>query len=237
MKDPNNQKQITYEKTSRERGRQFHWCHLVKHLKAEGHWVRGVDIKPHEFAPPVADEFIVADLLGQNVAALAVEGIDVVYRLAADIGGAGHTLTGDHDAAVMYNSATINLNTLEYGYRAGVSKFFYSYSACIHPEYNQRDPENSKCSEEYAYTTAHDSKYCPIPIAGSRQRDLQITFSFPRENGRYSGGKKTRVSGELTVVVHSVPPSSTRRHAGHSGGYWKMLGMTISAVVEGSGAA
>jgi GDP-D-mannose 3', 5'-epimerase len=82
-----------------------------------------------------------------------------VFQLAADMGGAGYIFTGEHDAEVMYNSATINLNTLECGRKAGVRKFFYSSSACIYPEYNQRDPENFKCSEESAYPAAPDSEY------------------------------------------------------------------------------
>src|SRR5579883_779460 len=133
--------------------------HLVKRLKEEGFWVRAVDIKSHEFAEPPADEFILGDLRNQTLAEQVVEGIDEVYQLAADMGGAGYIFTGEHDACVMHNSATINLNTLEYGVRAGVKRFFYSSSACIYPEYNQRDPDNPKCSEESAYPAAPDSEY------------------------------------------------------------------------------
>jgi GDP-D-mannose 3', 5'-epimerase len=89
----------------------------------------------------------------------AVGGIDEVYQLAADMGGAGYIFTGEHDAAVMHNSATINLNMLEFGVKAGVKRFFYSSSACIYPEYNQMDPDNPKCSEESAYPAAPDSEY------------------------------------------------------------------------------
>jgi GDP-D-mannose 3',5'-epimerase len=133
--------------------------HLVKRLKIEGFWVRGVDLKRHEFASSAADEFRVGDLRDQAVAAAAVEGIDEVYQLAADMGGAGYIFTGEHDACVMHNSATINLNTLEYGRKAGVKKFFYSSSACAYPEYNQTDPDNPKCSEDSAYPAAPDSEY------------------------------------------------------------------------------
>lgn len=133
--------------------------HLVKRLKDEGCWVRGVDIKEHEFAKPPADEFVLGDLREQDVVRKVVQGIDEVYQLAADMGGAGYIFTGEHDAAVMHNSATINLNMLEYGRLAGVKKFFYSSSACIYPEYNQRDPDNPKCSEDSAYPAAPDSEY------------------------------------------------------------------------------
>src|SRR5579871_3940055 len=124
--------------------------HLVKRLKDEGFWVRGVDIKLHEYRTPPADEFIQGDLRDMRLVEKVVQGIDDVYQLAADMGGAGYIFTGEHDADVMHNSATINLNTLEFGVKAGVKRFFYSSSACIYPEYNQVDPDNPKCSEESA---------------------------------------------------------------------------------------
>jgi nucleoside-diphosphate-sugar epimerase len=133
--------------------------HLVKRLKAEGFWVRAVDLKEHEYTVLPADEFILGDLRDPALVRRVVEGIDEVYQLAADMGGAGYIFTGEHDAEVMHNSATINLNTLEFGARAGVKRFFYSSSACIYPEYNQRDPQNPKCSEESAYPAAPDSEY------------------------------------------------------------------------------
>src|SRR6202030_3955926 len=133
--------------------------HLVKRLKDEGYWVRGADMKPHDFSSSAADEFILCDLRDQNFARSVVNGIDEVYQLAADMGGAGYVFTGAHDAAVMHNSATINLNVLEFGYRAGVQKFFYSSSACIYPAYNQEDPEHPKCSENSVYPAAPDSEY------------------------------------------------------------------------------
>jgi len=133
--------------------------HLVKRLKSEGLWVRAVDIKDHEYATPPADEFIRGDLRDPDVARKVVEGIEDMYQLAADMGGAGYIFTGEHDAAVMHNSATINLNMLEFGTRAGVKRFFYSSSACIYPAYNQTDPDNPKCSEDSAYPAAPDSEY------------------------------------------------------------------------------
>ena len=133
--------------------------HLVKRLKAEGFRVRAVDLKRHEYSESPADEFIVGDLRDQDLARAVVEGIDEVYQLAADMGGAGYIFTGEHDAAVMHNSATINLNTLEFGRLAGVKKLFYSSSACMYPEYNQLDPDNPKCSEDSAYPAAPDSEY------------------------------------------------------------------------------
>jgi len=133
--------------------------HMVKRLKAEGYWVRAVDIKRHEFAVPPADEFIQGDLRDPKLVAEVVEDMDEVYQFAADMGGAGYIFTGAHDADVMHNSASINLNTLHFGVKAGVRKFFYSSSACMYPEYNQLDPLNPKCSEDSAYPAAPDSEY------------------------------------------------------------------------------
>ena len=125
----------------------FIGSHLVKRLNSEGFWVRGVDIKRPEYAESAADEFIVGDLRDPGVVAAAVSGIEDVYQLAADMGGAGYIFTGEHDAAVMHNSTLINLNTLQYGVEAGVKRFFYSSSACIYPEFNQMDPDNPICTE------------------------------------------------------------------------------------------
>jgi nucleoside-diphosphate-sugar epimerase len=133
--------------------------HLVKRLKAEGNWVRAVDIKAHDYVTPPADEFVLGDLRDPRFVEEVVAGVEDVYQLAADMGGAGYIFTGEHDAVVMHNSATINLNTLEAGVQAGVKRFFYSSSACIYPEYNQMDPDNPKCSEESAYPAAPDSEY------------------------------------------------------------------------------
>ncbi len=133
--------------------------HLVKRLKDEGFWVRAVDIKRHEFCEPPADEFIQGDLCDPALVCAAVDGIDTIYQLAADMGGAGYIFTGEHDADVMHNSATINLNCLHFGQKAGVKKFFYSSSACMYPSYNQTDPLNPKCSEDSAYPADPDSEY------------------------------------------------------------------------------
>lgn len=133
--------------------------HLVKRLKDEGYWVRGVDLKYHEFCESRADDFVKADLRDPKVCEDVIKGIDEVYQLAADMGGAGYIFTGEHDAVVMHNSATINLNMLEAGRLEGIKKIFYSSSACIYPEYNQMDPDNPKCSEDSAYPAAPDSEY------------------------------------------------------------------------------
>ena len=133
--------------------------HLVKRLKNEGYWVRGVDLKHNEFSATGANEFVIGDLREPGVVRSVLAGIDEVYQLAADMGGAGYIFTGEHDAAVMHNSATINLNVLELGRSAGIRRYFYSSSACMYPAYNQTDPDNPNCAEDSAYPAAPDSEY------------------------------------------------------------------------------
>ncbi len=134
--------------------------HLVKRLKSEGYWVRGVDLKEHEFAPSQADEFVLGDLRDPAfVADVLSADLDEVYQLAADMGGAGYLFTGDNDADVMHNSAMINLNVVDEMRKKGVRKAFYSSSACVYPEHNQMDPDHPTCAEDTVYPAAPDSEY------------------------------------------------------------------------------
>jgi nucleoside-diphosphate-sugar epimerase len=190
--------------------------HLVKRLKAEGFWVRGVDLKSHEYSQTNADEFLVGDLRSQGFASDVVRGIDLVYQLAADMGGAGYIFTGEHDAAVMHNSASINLNILEYGCRAGVKRFFYSSSACIYPEYNQLDPDNPECSEDSAYPAAPDSEYGweklfseRLYLAYMRNYGVQVRIArfhniFGPE-GTWVGGKEKAPAAVCRKVAEAAP--------------------------------
>lgn len=134
--------------------------HLVKRLKREGYWVRGADIKFHEYAATEADDFAVGDLRDQYFCRQIIDRrFDEVYQLAADMGGAGYIFTGEHDADVMHNSATINLNVLDTLHKRNITRVFYSSSACMYPAYNQEDPDNPICSEASAYPAAPDSEY------------------------------------------------------------------------------
>lgn len=138
----------------------FIGSHLVKRLKGEGCWVRGVDLKFPEFGETEADDFVIGDLRDQYLCrSIADMRFDEVYQLAADMGGAGFVFTGENDADIMHNSAMINLNILDVCHKRNTKRIFYSSSACIYPEYNQLDPENPKCTEESAYPAAPDSEY------------------------------------------------------------------------------
>lgn len=136
--------------------------HLGKRLKKEGHHIRICDIKKHEYFDhsEICDEFIVGDLTDPSVVKLVIEeNVDEVYQLAADMGGALYIFTGQHDADVMHNSATINLNVARECVLKKVGKVFYSSSACMYPEHNQLDPDNPNCEESSAYPANPDSEY------------------------------------------------------------------------------
>lgn len=138
----------------------FIGSHLARRLKDEGCFVRGADLKRPRYAASPADEFMVCDLRDPQAARAVLDGgFDEVYQLAADMGGAGYVFTGAHDAAIMHNSAQVNLNVLEALRERPAGRVFYASSACIYPEHNQLDPDNPRCSEDSAYPAAPDSEY------------------------------------------------------------------------------
>jgi len=156
---------------------------MVKRLRAEGYWVRGVDLKSPEFSSTQAHEFVQADLrdvnivrrvirftgyLGnyyQQIAEKFVQPFDEIYQFAADMGGAGFVFTGENDADIMHNSVSINLNVLEEQrklnehHNVNKTKIFYSGSACMYPEYAQEETNNPGLRENDAYPAAPDSEY------------------------------------------------------------------------------
>jgi len=149
----------------------FIGSHMVKRLKSEDYWVRGVDLKEPEFSPTDADEFFIRDLRNHQSVRDSLTlsspdfAFDEIYQFAADMGGAGFVFTGDHDADIMHNSATINLNVLDSQreinemHSINKTKLFYSGSACMYPEHNQLDPDNPNCEESSAYPANPDSEY------------------------------------------------------------------------------
>lgn len=180
----------------------FIGSHLVKRLKSEGYWVRGVDLKYPEFSPTTADDFVIGDLRDPRVCNSVADGnFDELYQLAADMGGAGYIFTGANDAAVMHNSASINLNMCEAARTYRIGKTFYSSSACIYPAYNQEDPQNPTCAEDSAYPAAPDSEYGweklfseRLYLAYARNHGMQVRVArfhniFGPE-GTWTGGKE-----------------------------------------------
>ena len=161
----------------------FIGSHMVKRLRKEGYWVRGVDLKSPEFSKTEANEFVHGDLRDvkfvsrvlqfkgeqgnfyHEIPYKMIEPFDEIYQFAADMGGAGFVFTGENDADIMHNSVSINLNVLEEqrkfneSYEVNKTKIFYSGSACMYPEHNQLDPDNPDCRESSAYPANPDSEY------------------------------------------------------------------------------
>lgn len=138
----------------------FIGSHMVKRLKEEGYWVRGVDLTYPEFAVTEADDFLIGDLRDPYRCIQIVDRFfDEVYQFAADMGGAGYVFTGENDADIMHNSAMINLNMLDACQKRNIKRIFYSSSACIYPEYNQLESDNPNCSEDSVYPAEPDSEY------------------------------------------------------------------------------
>lgn len=218
----------------------FVGSHLVKRLKSEGYWVRGVDLKYPEFSKSEADEMLIYDLRDpRNVEAVMrldyMPGIpvgypsnfsfskapfsvqrefDEVYQLAADMGGAGYIFTGEHDADVMHNSATINLNVAEWAKNYGVKKLFYSSSACMYPQELQSDYHNSGLKESDAYPGNPDSEYGweklfseRLYLAYSRNYGLDVRIArfhnIYGPEGTYQGGKEKAPAAMCRKVIEA----------------------------------
>ena len=180
----------------------FIGSHMVKRLREEGYWVRGVDLKYPEFSSHQANEFVIGDLRDPHMVRRCIryggergnfyaqivdkflEPFDEIYQFAADMGGAGFIFTGENDADIMYNSAQINLNVLEqqrlWNETTGQNKtkIFYSGSACMYPEHNQLDPDNPDCREESAYPANPDSEYGWEKLFSER-----LYLSYSRNHG------------------------------------------------------
>ena len=180
----------------------FIGSHMVKRLREEGYWVRGVDLKQPEFTSTRANEFVIGDLrdtrfvkrctrftgyLGnfyKDIADKFAEPFDEIYQFAADMGGAGFVFTGENDADIMHNSVSINLNVLEEQRQLNEmtghnkTKIFYSGSACMYPEHNQLDPDNPDCREESAYPANPDSEYGWEKLFSER-----LYFAYNRNHG------------------------------------------------------
>src|SRR5580700_6413149 len=176
--------------------------HLVKRLKSDGFWARGVDLKNHEYAASEADDFMIGDLRDPYFCRQVIDRrFDEVYQLAADMGGAGFVFVGDNDADIMHNSGLINLNLLDACCRRLIPRVFYSSSACIYPAYNQTNPDSPNCEESSAYPAAPDSEYGweklfseRLYLAFARCRGIEVRIAryhniFGSE-GTWTGGRE-----------------------------------------------
>jgi GDP-D-mannose 3',5'-epimerase len=191
--------------------------HLAKKLMNDGAHVRIADIKSHEYFnhDEICHEFIHADLRDPSAVKLVIEnGIEEIYQLAADMGGAGYIFTGENDANVMHNSALINLNVAHESLNKSVKKIFYSSSACMYPERNQLDPENPNCNEDSAYPAAPDSEYGWEKLFSERlylafNRNYKLDIRIARfhnifgPQGTWKGGKEKAPAAMLRKVLET----------------------------------
>lgn len=203
----------------------FIGSHMVKRLKSEGYWVRGVDLKLPEFSNSLADEFFVMDLRDPRKVSQCLwapsqsdkkaGAFDEVYQFAADMGGAGFIFTGEHDADIMHNSAQINLNVAHYATDFGVKKIFYSSSACVYPKEIQETPNNPGLREQDAYPVNPDSEYGWEKIFSERlyesyRRNYGLNIRIARfhnifgPEGTYNGGREKAPAAICRKVAEAL---------------------------------
>jgi nucleoside-diphosphate-sugar epimerase len=192
----------------------FIGSHLVKRLKKEGYFVRGVDLKYPEFSKTEADEFIKGDLRNLSIVDVCVSGVDEVYQLAADMGGADFIFTGENDSDIMHNSAMINLNIVDSMKRHRVKKVFYSSSACMYPEDVQMEIDVPALKEDMAYPGNPDSEYGweklfseRLFLAYARNEGFDVRIArfhniFGPE-GTYQGGREKAPAALCRKVIES----------------------------------
>lgn len=195
----------------------FIGSHIVSRLRSDGFFVRGVDLKHPEFSATLSDEFVIGDLRERRLCREVIDhSFDEVYQLAADMGGAGYIFTGEHDAEILHNSATINLNILESCRARDVQRVFYSSSACIYPAYNQENADHPNCSEDSAYPAAPDSEYGweklfseRLYLAYHRNHGIQCRIAryhnvFGPE-GTWTGGREKAPAAICRKVAEAEP--------------------------------
>ena len=222
----------------------FIGSHMVKRLRKEGYWVRGVDLKYPEFSKTEANEFVCMDLRDVEVVRRVIrfggyrgnfysqivdkflEPFDEIYQFAADMGGAGFIFTGENDADIMHNSASINLNLLEEqkklnkDKKVNQTKIFYSSSACMYPEHNQLDPNNPDCRETSAYPANPDSEYGWEKLFSERlyltyNRNYDIPVRVARYHnifgpeGTWDGGREKAPAAICRKVAQLSPQGGT----------------------------
>jgi len=222
----------------------FIGSHMVKRLRKEGYWVRGVDLKYPEFSRTEANEFVCGDLRDVEIVRRVIrfggytgnyyaqivdkflEPFDEIYQFAADMGGAGFIFTGENDADIMHNSASINLNLLEEqkklnkDKKTNHTKIFYSSSACMYPEHNQLDPNNPDCRENSAYPANPDSEYGWEKLFSERlyltyNRNYGIPVRVARYHnifgpeGTWNGGREKAPAAICRKVAQLSPQGGT----------------------------
>jgi nucleoside-diphosphate-sugar epimerase len=188
-------------------------CHLVKKLKKEGYWVRGVDIKPHEWSPNAADEFLLLDLRKERdcETALTIDDgtFDEVYQLAADMGGMGFIHSAETE--IMHNNALININMTDSAARLGVPRYFFSSSVCIYRDMQPGEPE---MTEEQAFPALPDNEYGweklyseRVAMAYERRYGMQVRIARFQNcygpEGTWTGGREKAPAATCRKVAEA----------------------------------
>jgi len=135
--------------------------HLVRQLKKEGYWVRGVDWETMEAKQWTfdGDDFVLADLTSRGACDRAMDGIDEVYALAAEQGGIGFVTLKENQAQILHNNTMVNVNTLDAAKDAGIMKYLYTSSACVYPLYSQEKKDSPALKEDDVYPADPDNSY------------------------------------------------------------------------------
>jgi FkbM family methyltransferase len=187
--------------------------HLVKRLKKDGHWVRGVDLKRPEYEASHADEFVIGDLRNWNICLEVSKGIDEVYNLAADMGGIGYITA--HLASIAHNNTLININMLEACYQNFVKKFLFSSSACVYAQNKQQQADVAPLKEEDAYPADPEPGYGWEKLFAEQMckyygRDYGLNVRIVRFHnvygplGTYSGGKEKSPAAICRKVAYAI---------------------------------
>ena len=191
--------------------------HLVSYLKAEGHQVRGADIKEPEYSDSDADEFLLLDLREPKNCQICTAGVDFVYHLAADMGGIGY-ITGSH-ALIAYNNSLMNLHMLEASRRSGVSQFLFSSSACVYPHGLQTSPDVTPLREEDAFPAEPEEGYGLEKLYAEKlcqyyMEDYGLATRVVRFHnvygplGTYDGGREKAPAAMCRKVARASNPGS-----------------------------
>ena len=173
--------------------------HLVNRLKADGYWVRGVDLKAPEYEATRADEFEILDLRRWDNCLLATRHIDQVFNLAADMGGIGYITS--FLAEIARNNTLINAHMLEASRQNRVERFLFSSSACVYAQSFQKSPDVTPLKEEHAYPADPEPGYGWEKLYAEQlclyyQHDYQFDTRIVRFHnvygplGTYEGGKE-----------------------------------------------
>lgn len=185
-------------------GNGFIGYNLVRRLKSEGWWVKVVDIQDAQYGPQIADFYVKGDASEIDV---VDQYYDRIYQLAADMGGAGFVFTGAHDADILSNSASININVLKQAKKKGCGMIFYSSSVCCYPDGVrgiESDAHPANPPSDYGFEKLFSER---LYIAYARNYGLNVKIARFHNTfgpyGTYKGGREKSPAAICRKVVES----------------------------------